>query len=182
MQVTTCSADTMPLAQSVLVSLSLPFWLCPASTSTHEERAGGGSPLTWVSPELDALAPVGDALGRVARVDDVALVARGAVQGLVPILSGAAGLGCKRSLSVTNHGDPNVSARPLLPGRTPDSFPPRASQDDPDRPVRVGDAGHTSHGAWPVSWHSSAPCPAQHPPHSLLCRVCVSLGLETTHH
>lgn len=46
----------------------------------------------WVAPELDALAPVGDALGRVARVDDVALVARGAVQGLVPILRGAAGL------------------------------------------------------------------------------------------
>lgn len=114
MQVSTCSADTMPLAQSVLVSLSLPFWLCPASTSTHEEREGGGSPLTWVSPELDALAPVGDALGRVARVDDVALVARGAVQGLVPILSGAAGLGCKRSLRVTNHMAPAPGQDPRL--------------------------------------------------------------------
>lgn len=42
---------------------------------------------------LDALPPVRDASSRVSGVDDVALVARGAVKRLVSIFSGAAGLG-----------------------------------------------------------------------------------------
>lgn len=47
---------------------------------------------TRVPALLDALSSVWDAGGGVSWVDDVALVARGAVERLVPILSGAAGL------------------------------------------------------------------------------------------
>ena len=48
------------------------------------------SDLTRVTTRLDALSPVGDANGGVSLVDDVALVARGTVKGLVTILCGAA--------------------------------------------------------------------------------------------
>lgn len=47
---------------------------------------------TRVAALLDALPPVRDASSRVSGVDDVALVARGAVKRLISIFSGAAGL------------------------------------------------------------------------------------------
>lgn len=62
------------------------------------------SQLTWISTELDALAPVRDSFSCVAGVDDMALIPRGAMQRLISILSGAAGLSCKRSLKVINCG------------------------------------------------------------------------------
>lgn len=46
----------------------------------------------WISTELDALAPVGDSFSRVARVDDVAFIACGAMQRLVSVLRGTTGL------------------------------------------------------------------------------------------
>lgn len=46
----------------------------------------------WISTELDALAPVRDSFSCVAGVDDMALIPCGAMQRLISILSGAAGL------------------------------------------------------------------------------------------
>lgn len=54
--------------------------------------------LTWISTELDALAPVRDSFSHVTWVDDMAFIACGAMQRLISILSGTAGLSCKRSL------------------------------------------------------------------------------------
>lgn len=62
------------------------------------------SQLTWISTELDALAPVRDSFSRVAGVDDVAFIPCGAMQRLISVLSGAAGLSCKGSPKVINCG------------------------------------------------------------------------------
>jgi len=53
--------------------------------------------------ELDALAPVRNSFSRVARVNDMAFIACGAMQRLISILRGTAGLSCKGSLQLINH-------------------------------------------------------------------------------
>lgn len=69
-----------------------------------EQEREISSQLTWISTELDALAPVGDSFSCVAGVDDMAFIPCGAMQRLISILSGAAGLSCKRSLKIINCG------------------------------------------------------------------------------
>lgn len=49
---------------------------------------------TRVATLLDALSSVRNAGSRISWIDDVALVARGAVERLVPVLGCAAGLRC----------------------------------------------------------------------------------------
>lgn len=60
------------------------------SCLSYHKRAS----LTGVPTLLDALSPVRDASRRVSWVDDVTLVACGAVERLVSVLSCTAGLSC----------------------------------------------------------------------------------------
>lgn len=75
--------------------------VCCCSTSWPSEGQGHVIPRrcrpTRVPTKLDTLAPVGNALSGVARINDVAFISCWAVQRLVSIFCGAACFGCGKS-------------------------------------------------------------------------------------